>query len=229
MSCINDPELPDTGGGCCIGADVYGPGGCTCWRPVHDLDQADPAPHVLGLDLGLATAGAAQLHRDGRVYTQQLHTDPLPDDASVPEQAARLRRVARWAVERATTATVLVVVEGPSLGSRHGQAHERAGIWWRVVDSLVRHEIPVAVVPPSTAKKYIAGHGRADKEAVRKAVAAALPEHGLHAVSSHESDAVALALCGTDWLLWPGPFLSGRRGSAVLSNVRWPERESIRG
>lgn len=40
--CISDPRLPDTGGGCCIGADVYGPERCTCWTPVYDLDQTDP-------------------------------------------------------------------------------------------------------------------------------------------------------------------------------------------
>lgn len=28
---------------CCIGAAVYGPDRCTCWRPIYDLaDQADP-------------------------------------------------------------------------------------------------------------------------------------------------------------------------------------------
>lgn len=44
MCGIDDPELPDTGGGCCMGADVYGPGRCTCWREVYDRDQAPPVP-----------------------------------------------------------------------------------------------------------------------------------------------------------------------------------------
>lgn len=185
-------------------------------------------PHVLGIDSGLAHSGAAQLHRDGQVHTQHLQTDPLPADAPLAAQATRLRRVVRWIVERATTSTVLVVIEGPSHGSQHGQQHERAYIWWRAVDQLVRHEIPVAVVPPSTAKRYVAGHGLADKDAVRRAVAAALPGHGLASVTSHEADAVALALCGTDWLGWPGPWLDGRRGASMLKAVRWPEREQVR-
>lgn len=197
--------------------------------------------HVLGLDLGLAHAGAAQIHMaeaqppalsrspaDAPVFTQHLQTDPLPADAPIELVADRLRRVARWAVERATTSTVLVVIEGPSHGSDHGQAHERAGIWWRVVDQFVRHEVPIAVIPPKTAKKYIAGSGNADKHAVRHAVAAAWPGRGLHSATDHEADAVALATCGVDWLGWPGPWLDGRRGASLLTAVRWPEREAIR-
>lgn len=40
----DDATLPDLGGGCCIGADVYGPGRCTCWRDEHDVEQAPPVP-----------------------------------------------------------------------------------------------------------------------------------------------------------------------------------------
>lgn len=185
--------------------------------------------HVLGLDLGLATAGAAQIHHDGRIYTRVKTTDPLPDGAPIEADVRRIRTMAAWAVGQATRHTVLVVVEGPSYGSKHGQAHERAAVWWRTIESLaIGHEIPVAVAPPLTAKRYIAGHGGADKAAVRRAVAAALPGHGLERVTDHEADAVALALCGTDFLGWPGPWLEGRRGASLLTSVRWPEREAIR-
>jgi Holliday junction resolvasome RuvABC endonuclease subunit len=179
--------------------------------------------HVLGLDLGLATAGAAQIHHDGRVYTQALTTDALGADAPIAAVAARIRRVARWAVQRATTATVLVVIEGPAHAAQHGQPHERAGVWWRVVDQLVRHERPVAVLSPSTVKGYMTGNGNADKDLVRSAVAAAWPGHGLARASSHECDAVALATAGVDWLGWPGPWLEGRRGAKALLRAQWPD------
>lgn len=29
-------------GMCCLGAGMRGPDGCTCWKPVYDLDQAEP-------------------------------------------------------------------------------------------------------------------------------------------------------------------------------------------
>lgn len=42
MSAI-DRGWPEAGDGtCCFGAAVYGPGYCTCWEPVYDLDQAEP-------------------------------------------------------------------------------------------------------------------------------------------------------------------------------------------
>ena len=44
MTLIDDPTKPDTGGGCCSGADVFGPGYCTCWRTVHDAEQAELRP-----------------------------------------------------------------------------------------------------------------------------------------------------------------------------------------
>lgn len=186
------------------------------------------SPHVLGLDLGLAHAGAAQLYRNGQVRTQHLHTDPTGARAPIVDVAARVRRIAGWAVGRATTSTVLVVIEGPSLASEHGLPHERAGVWWLVADQLIRHNLPIAVVAPTTAKKYIAGHGRADKDAVRRAVAAAWPGRGLDRITYDESDAVALGTCGLDWLGWPGPWLEGRRGASLLTAVRWPDRATIR-
>lgn len=179
--------------------------------------------HVLGLDLGLAAAGAAQIHHDGRIYTQVLTTDALGADAPLAAVADRIRRVARWAVERATTSTVLVVVEGPAHAAQHGQPHERAGVWWRVVDSLIRHKLPVAVLTPTTLKGYIAGKGNADKDAVQRAVNAAWPGRGLLRVSSHEADAVALATAGADRLGWPGPWLDGRRATGWLRKGWWPD------
>jgi hypothetical protein len=42
------PDAPDAGeGACCIGAAVYGPERCTCWEPVHDLEQATPDPELV--------------------------------------------------------------------------------------------------------------------------------------------------------------------------------------
>jgi hypothetical protein len=38
-------DLPDAGNGiCCMGNAARGPGGCTCWEPVYDLEQ-EPVQH----------------------------------------------------------------------------------------------------------------------------------------------------------------------------------------
>lgn len=192
--------------------------------------------HVLGLDLGIAHAGAAQIHRDGRVYCQRWSSDPLPcheghrpcSDRHPPVLAAldaRMTDVVRWAVARATVHTVLAVVEGPAMAAAtgRGQADERAGIRWRVVHALHGHGIPVAVLPPSTVKGYIAGKGNAPKDDVRRAVAAAWPGHGLDRVSWDEADAVALATAGADHCGWDGPWLDGRRGAGWLRKAQWPD------
>jgi crossover junction endodeoxyribonuclease RuvC len=185
--------------------------------------------NVLGLDLGLAHAGAATYHLDGRIGTWRYDTGPLPDHAPITQVAARIRSVARWAVGRATTGTVLVVVEGPAHAATYGQPHERAGVWWRTVDALCRAEVPVAVLPPTTVKKYLTGKGNAPKALMRSTVAALFPARGLDRISADEADGVALATCGADWLGWPGPYLEGRRGAGWLrTSAQWPDRATIR-
>jgi hypothetical protein len=188
--------------------------------------------HILGLDLGLAHAGAARLRHATtpdtvRITTWHHQTPALPDDAPIGQVAARIRDMARWAIGRTTTDTVLVVIEGPSHASVHGQPHERAGVWWLVVDQLVRHHVPVAVLPPTTVKGYIAGKGTADKATVQAAVHAAWPGQGLDRVTNHETDAVALATAGADWLQWSGPYLEGRRGAGWLRKAHCPDPATV--
>lgn len=183
--------------------------------------------HVLGLDLGLANAGAATITAEGRVDTFVKTTPALPADAPVLDVDARISVVARWAVGLCTTGTKLVVIEGPSHASQHGQPHERAGCWWRVVRGLIARELPIAVLSPSTVKGYIAGKGDADKDLVKFAVDAAWPGRGLRRKTSHECDAVALATAGCDWVGWEGPWLEGRRGTGWLTKAQWPERDTV--
>ena len=40
-------QWPDVGNGdlpCCMGVAVYGPGRCTCWRPIYDQEQQTARP-----------------------------------------------------------------------------------------------------------------------------------------------------------------------------------------
>lgn len=185
--------------------------------------------HVLGLDLGLAHCGAAQLQHDGTIRTWHLHTDPLAEGASLARISARVHGVAAWALNRATTTTTLAVVEGPSHGSLYGNPHERAGIWWRVVDSLIRHEVPVAVLAPTTLKAYITGHGNATKTTVQQAVHTLWPGRGLDRVTDHEADAVALATAGAHWLEWPTVpiWTLGEKAATHLNKGQWPDRSTV--
>lgn len=187
--------------------------------------------HVLGLDLGLARAGAAQLYADGRIYTTRYSSDSIGDDAPVALVAARIRAAKRWAIARATTGTVLAVVEELPRGTQHGQHDERAAVVWGVIEQLVRHDVPVALINPTTLKARVAGNGRADKELMRRAVAALYPGQGLARASYDECDATALATLGVAKLAahhgpagpWSGPWLDARSLGLVGSGFRWPD------
>lgn len=188
------------------------------------------SPNVLGLDLSLSQSGAARIHADGWVETWRHPTDPLPADAPIAAVAARIHAVARWAVGRGTTATVLAVIEAPSHGSTFGQPHERAGIWWAVARGLDRAGVPIGSVAPKTLKHRITGSGGASKAEVRRAVAALYPQHGLARISSDEADAVALATLGVARLAahhgpdgpWTGPWL-GQHALSLTTGCRWPD------
>jgi len=186
------------------------------------------SPHVLGLDLALANTGAATLTADGRITTWLKQTPALAKTASIDAVADRIGTMAAWAVDLTTTGTILAVVEGPAHAAVHGMPHERAGCWWLVVRALLRREIPVAVLPPTTVKAYIAGKGNATKDDVKRAVALAWPGQGLGRISADEADAVAMCTCAADWLGWEGPYLDGRRGVDWLRKAQWPDRENVR-
>jgi hypothetical protein len=197
--------------------------------------------HVLAGDPSLTSFGAATITNTSRVDTYRRGTDPLPcrqghlpcrdKPKHLPDLLdvhARVRSQARWFCDLVTAATVLVVLEGPAYGALHGQPDERAGLRWLILNWVIRREIPVALIPPSTVKGYLTGRGNASKDDMRRAVAALYPRQGLSRVSHDEADAVGCALAGADFLGWDGPWLDGRRGSAVLSKIQWPDRDTIR-
>lgn len=181
--------------------------------------------NVLGLDLGLAHVGAAQLHQNGRVYTWRLDTQPLPDNAPIADVTNRIHTVTRWAISRGTTSTTLAVLEAPSYASQHGQPHERGGVWWATARGLIRAGVPVASVAPRSLKAKIGGPN-ATKEIVRDALARMYPGNGIHRISLDESDALGLAVLGVAKLAictdgWTGPWLEARALN-LDTGCRWP-------
>lgn len=196
--------------------------------------------HVLGLDLGLAHIGAARLfhpvaaERDElpRLLSTERRSSPtVHGRAPIEQRSRRISDAARWAASRASSSTVLVVIEAPAYAAQHGQPHERGGVWWRVVEQLVAWDLPVAVVPPKTAKRHATGNGNAEKVDVRRAMAQAHPGCGLDRVSLDESDAAALVTIGADWLGWPirsaAIALDLWNDGRVLEGASWPDRSRV--
>lgn len=187
--------------------------------------------HVLGLDLSLSRCGAARIHLDRRVQTWAREEPPVPNDAPLADVCGRIDRQSAWAVSRATASTALAVIERVPDAAPYGKPAERNALVLTVASALIRHGIPVALVYPSSLKKFITGNGRASKDDLVRAVAALWPDTpGLARVSGDEGDAAGLATMGLIRLSqvhrdagWPAPWLADARSLAVDHAGQWPE------
>lgn len=154
--------------------------------------------NVLGIDSSLTCTGLALLDTDEPEWiTERVRSGPT---STLEEQARRIRSIAHAVVEFTRrvdppfAGVDLVVIEGPSFGSRQG-AVLLGGLWWRIVDEVVvALAAPVLVVPPNTRALYATGDGHAGKPTVLACVRA---EYVDADVPNHDvADAVALAALG---------------------------------
>lgn len=184
-------------------------------------------PHipVVGLDLSLTASGVATAGGCRTVGS------PGRKGASLRVRHARLAdiatRVCLAVSEAAAPRAALVVIEGPSFGSRGGQSHERAGLFWVVIDELISAGHLVAEVPPATLKKYALGRGVGDKGAMVDAAARRLP--GIVTGGQNDVvDALWLRAMGCDRLGFPLAVLPVKHREA-LDAVVWPDVDTWAG
>jgi hypothetical protein len=168
---------------------------------------------VVGLDLSLSSTGVAVARSDLSVSADRIaHPAGLLGHERLAWLCARIGEFTKGAC--------LVVVEGPSYGSKGGEAHERAGLWWMTTHSLWRAGVPYAVVTPSQLKKYATGRGVGGKDGVLIAVARRFPEVEMD--SNDEADAIVLAAMGADKLGFPPVPMPAAHREALVK-VGWPE------
>jgi len=187
--------------------------------------------HVLGLDLSLTRCGAARIHADARVQTWAREEPPVAKDAPLVDVCGRIDRQTAWAVSRATSSTALAVLERVPDAAPYGKPAERNALVLLTASALIRHGIPVALVYPSSLKKFLTGNGKASKEELIRVVARLWPDTpGLHLMSGDEGDAAGLATMGVIKLDqvyrdagWPAPWLADARSLAVNHAAQWPE------
>lgn len=154
---------------------------------------------IVGIDASLTSTGIAMLNGDG-VYTTTRKSTGKRND-TIGQRSERLSKLADdiidgfWDpfgnVPRLNRAE-LVVIEGPTPGTRGGSVWDRAGLWWAVVSKLDCDRL--AIVAPSTRAKWATGNGRSDKAAVATVAARLCPDVELR--NSDEADALVLALMG---------------------------------
>jgi crossover junction endodeoxyribonuclease RuvC len=164
--------------------------------------------NVLGLDLSLASTGCSDGH--------ETHTFKPKSTGYI-----RLRDIRQHVIGEAVDMKPrLICVEGPSFASKGGHEHERGGLWWMVCEQLDAIGFDVAVVPPSSLKKYATGKGNANKDAMILAAARRFP---WFAGGNDEADALFLAALGFEHLSEPLVRMPALN-QAALDGVAWPAR-----
>lgn len=170
---------------------------------------------VLGVDSSLTATGYAWA--PGRVGTLSCDLRGLPrirwQRESLGALIAHLRRHERLA---------LAVLEGPaySRATQKGH-HERAGLWWHLLDELDGMGVPVAVAPPTSVKLYALGKGGGADTAKTDVVVAARDRLGYRGTNDNEADALWCAGLGYHKLGQPLVKMPARNVQA-LTGVAWP-------
>lgn len=167
------------------------------------------APAVIGIDPSLTATGLANTTGLQRIRSGDLRG------------CARFSWIAEHIFADGTTQTAdLVVIEGPSYGSMSGAGHhEAAGLWWHIVYRLDLLQVPYAVIPPSTLKKYATGRGNATKPDMRVAL---LQRSGIDERDDNKVDAYWLRAAGLETLGHPLVNLPSAQRDA-LAKVAWPQ------
>lgn len=167
-------------------------------------------PRVLGIDLSLTATGLVLHDASPLTITpgKGLHG------------VARLREIRGAIMSVAVPSTDLAVIEGPAYSRQLGAGHhEAAGLWWVIAYMLTMHDIPFAIIPPTTLKKYAVGKGTATKADMRVAL---LQRTGLDVRDDNQVDAWWLRCAGLDHLGRP-PVAMPATHRAALEKVIWPE------
>jgi Holliday junction resolvasome RuvABC endonuclease subunit len=181
---------------------------------------------VVGLDLSLTSSGLARI--TWGLGTTVMET-AKKGEAGVTTLADPMDRCE--VLHRLKTAIVdwvhpadLVVVEAMVPNPASTSTNERAGLWYLAISALVYRGARVVEVHPNTLKLYATGNGRADKAAMKAAMAEAFPE--VLATSSDERDALWLAAVGVHLLDGPLPYPVTDYRADVVAKLRPTNEEA---
>lgn len=181
---------------------------------------------IVGLDLSLTATGVAAVDLAERNVRFVLVKSPAEGD-EISDTVARINTAVDRIKGAFTREPTLVIIEAPSLGSRFGKPHERAGLWWKVVDWACAEGHIVVQVRPRSRAKYIAGHRPVaaprkgpDKREVVSASREEFPAFRALA-NDNVADAFGLARIGARASGSPIDSSTPQRVEVVAA-VRWP-------
>lgn len=175
---------------------------------------------VVGLDLSLTATGFAADGEWRSITSKGRAGDNLRARRDRLERlSAAIENAVDQASDRNPWRPALVVIEAPAFSRTTGHQHDRSGLWWLVVDGLIRTGYMVAEVAPTARAKYATGKGNAGKAAVVSAVS---HRYGVTFGDDNTADAFVLRAMGLDHLgapLMPVP----KSHREALAKVAWPE------
>lgn len=185
---------------------------------VVGVERGTPAgaavpPLIVGLDLSLAGTGVAHLR--GTTLITELIVPPRNRATGHP----RLRWI-RTTVAGLCKGAALVVVEGPSYGSTGAGSHDRAGLWHMVRDRLWDMQVPLAIAPPSSVKKYALGVGGGKRAGKDQMLSAAVRRWETFDGDNNCADAAFCAAAGAHWLT--GSSVIPSTHPDALDGMAWP-------
>lgn len=179
---------------------------------------------VVGIDPSLTGTGIAIIDTEDRlvVDTLTITSKPCPDtiEGRVQRQARICRQLLDHTLGDQSWPPDLAVIEAPAYDSRTGRQHDRSGLWWRIIDRLLEHHVPVVEVTTGGVKKYATGKGNASKDTVLLHVARRYPHVDVQ--NNNEADALVLAAMGARALGHPVDEMP-KAHTAALDAVKWPE------
>ncbi len=180
------------------------------------MSERSPRPlrRLLGIDPGSRTTGWGVIEqRDDALALVACGTVRLPGDAPIATRLARIHAEVGALIAGHQPAAVGLeeAFVGMNVRSTIRLAEARAAC----LLAAAQAGIEVHEVPPALVKKSVSGHGRAGKEAVRRAVLHALGAGEEAAPPYDAADALAIAVCVLRRLDTPLPLQGagvGRRG-----------------
>jgi Holliday junction resolvasome RuvABC endonuclease subunit len=182
--------------------------------PATSSPAAGPTPCVVGIDASLTATGLASTAGwCDTVGLKNVTTLPLAARLAVVDQLAEQ-------ILTAVGTPDLAVIEVPAFSRSGAGTLERSALWWAVVRSLHRRDIPVAEVFTGTRMRYATGKGSAAKTAIVDAVARRLPMFATGG-DDNRCDAVVLCAMGADHLGHPLAVMPATH-RAALAAVDWP-------
>src|SRR5436189_636029 len=153
-------------------------------------DSAPPSYAILALDLGTAT-GYAIAGADGTIASGTVSFRPSRYDGG----GMRYLRFRGWLDQLATDVGALSAIHFEEVRRHAGTdaAHIYGGLLATLTAWCEQRGIAYQGVPVGTIKKFIAGKGNADKQAVMNAIRG----RGHHPADDNEADAIAILLWST--------------------------------